>query len=204
MFRTCFSKVTIGYYPSGGLSPAGRAGLVDLDEMREFIEAQDMDKGGPAEGRRLVARCARGQSEQGARLAQKMQVGPCIPVGIQPQNAEVGPTSGPAWSLSRSVPTRGPPRGGPTPRRAGPGRTRRSRRGCWQTARRRWRSSALMAPGRAQTWSSSVRPFPSPNPACEAAPSLHKVHALPASRVCGALAQQPSRVWLRAARREHA
>ena len=32
--------------------------MIDLDEMREYIEAQDMDKGGPAEGRRLVARCA--------------------------------------------------------------------------------------------------------------------------------------------------
>ena len=31
--------------------------MIDLDEMREYIEAQDMDKGGPAEGRRLVARC---------------------------------------------------------------------------------------------------------------------------------------------------
>jgi hypothetical protein len=31
-------------------------------------------------------------SEKGVRLAQKMQVGPCIPVGIQLEKAEVGPT----------------------------------------------------------------------------------------------------------------
>ena len=36
-------------------------------------------------------------SEKGVRLAQKMPVGPCIPVGIQPSKAEVGPTSGPTW-----------------------------------------------------------------------------------------------------------
>jgi hypothetical protein len=29
-----------------------------------------------------------------------MQVGSCIPVGIQLQKAEVGPTSGPTWRLS--------------------------------------------------------------------------------------------------------
>jgi hypothetical protein len=34
------------------------------------------------------------KSEQCARLAQKMQVGPCIPVGIQLEKAEVGPTFG--------------------------------------------------------------------------------------------------------------
>ena len=39
-------------------------------------------------------------SENGVRLAQKMQVGPCIPVIIQLQKAEVGPTSGPTWRLS--------------------------------------------------------------------------------------------------------
>ena len=33
--------------------------------------------------------------ERGVRLAQKAQVGPCIPVGIQLQRAEVGPSSGP-------------------------------------------------------------------------------------------------------------
>jgi hypothetical protein len=35
-------------------------------------------------------------------LAQKMQVGPCIPARIQRQKAEVGPTSGPTRRLSRS------------------------------------------------------------------------------------------------------
>ena len=39
-------------------------------------------------------------SEKGVRLAQNMQVGPCIPVGIQLQKAEVGPTSGQTWRLS--------------------------------------------------------------------------------------------------------
>ena len=32
-------------------------------------------------------------------MAQKMQVGPCIPVGIQRQKAEVGPASGPTWRV---------------------------------------------------------------------------------------------------------
>jgi hypothetical protein len=41
-----------------------------------------------------------GKSEKSVRLAQKMQVGPCIPVGIRLQKAEVGPTSGPTWCLS--------------------------------------------------------------------------------------------------------
>ena len=38
-------------------------------------------------------------SEKGVRLAQKMQVGPCILMGIQLLKAEVGPVSGPTWSL---------------------------------------------------------------------------------------------------------
>jgi hypothetical protein len=29
-----------------------------------------------------------------------MRVGPCIPVGIQLEKVEVGPTSGPTWRLS--------------------------------------------------------------------------------------------------------
>ena len=41
-----------------------------------------------------------GCGEKGVRSAQKMQVGPCIPVGIQLEQAEDGPTSGPAWHLS--------------------------------------------------------------------------------------------------------
>ena len=32
-----------------------------------------------------------------------MQVGPCIPVGIQLEKAAVGPTSGPTWRLSHLV-----------------------------------------------------------------------------------------------------
>jgi hypothetical protein len=39
-------------------------------------------------------------SEKGVRLAHKMRVGPYIPVGIQTEKAEVGPTSGPTWRLS--------------------------------------------------------------------------------------------------------
>jgi hypothetical protein len=42
----------------------------------------------------------RAASERGVRLAQKMQVGPCISVGMQLEKAEVGPTSGPTWRLS--------------------------------------------------------------------------------------------------------
>ena len=40
---------------------------------------------------------------KGVRLAQKMQVEPCIPVGIQREKAEVGPTSGPAWRIYHLV-----------------------------------------------------------------------------------------------------
>jgi hypothetical protein len=39
-------------------------------------------------------------SEKGVRLAQKMQVGPCIPMGIQLEKAGVGPTSRPTWRRS--------------------------------------------------------------------------------------------------------
>ena len=42
----------------------------------------------------------RGCSEKGVRSAQHTQVGLCVPVGIQLENAEVGPTSGPTWRLS--------------------------------------------------------------------------------------------------------
>ena len=35
-------------------------------------------------------------------MAQQMQVGPCIPMGIQLEKTEVGPTSGPTWRLSHS------------------------------------------------------------------------------------------------------
>ena len=34
-------------------------------------------------------------SEQGVRLAQYVQVGPCVPVRIQLARAEIGPNSGP-------------------------------------------------------------------------------------------------------------
>ena len=42
------------------------------------------------------------RSAKGVRLAQNMEVAPCIPVGIQLQKAEGGPTSGPTWRLSHS------------------------------------------------------------------------------------------------------
>ena len=37
---------------------------------------------------------------KGVKLAQKMQVGPRIPAGLQLEKAEVGPTSRPTWRLS--------------------------------------------------------------------------------------------------------
>ena len=40
-----------------------------------------------------------------------MLVGPCIPVGVQPCEAEVGPTSGPIWRLSHLVELLGEHRG---------------------------------------------------------------------------------------------
>ncbi len=46
---------------------------------------------------------ARAWSKKGVRLAQKMRVGPGIPVIIQLERAEVGPTSGPIWRLSHLV-----------------------------------------------------------------------------------------------------
>jgi hypothetical protein len=48
--------------------------------------------------RRLRRRHGAPPSEKCVRLAQKKQVGPCIPVGTQLQKAEVGPTS---FSLGR-------------------------------------------------------------------------------------------------------
>jgi hypothetical protein len=46
-----------------------------------------------------VRSSARACNEQAVRLAQKTQVGPCIPMGVQLEKAEVGPTSGPTWRL---------------------------------------------------------------------------------------------------------
>jgi hypothetical protein len=40
------------------------------------------------------------QREAGVRLAQKMRVGPRIPVGIHLETADAGPTSRPTWRLS--------------------------------------------------------------------------------------------------------
>ena len=41
-------------------------------------------------------------SEKGVRLAQRIEVGPCFPVGKQLERATVGPASGPTWRLSLS------------------------------------------------------------------------------------------------------
>jgi hypothetical protein len=38
--------------------------------------------------------------EQGVRPAQKTEVGPRIPVGVQLEKTEVGPTPGPTWRLA--------------------------------------------------------------------------------------------------------
>ena len=51
-------------------------------------------------------------SGKGVRSAQKVQAGPCHPVGMQLQKAGAGPTSGPAWrlflpDLEREQPQRG-------------------------------------------------------------------------------------------------
>ena len=46
---------------------------------------------------------AGGLSEKGVRLAQNIQVGPCIYMGILVQKAEIGPTSGPTRHLSHFV-----------------------------------------------------------------------------------------------------
>jgi hypothetical protein len=40
---------------------------------------------------------------EGVRLAQKIQVGPCIPVGKQLKKAKVCPTSGSTWRVSYLV-----------------------------------------------------------------------------------------------------
>jgi hypothetical protein len=39
-------------------------------------------------------------SEKGLRLAQKMHVGPCTPVGTRLEKAGVDPSSGPTWHRS--------------------------------------------------------------------------------------------------------
>ena len=64
------------------------------------VLAKDMAAGGhPERGlRRLELRIQAG-ARKGVRLAQKMQVGPCIPEGIQLEKAEGPPTPGPTWRL---------------------------------------------------------------------------------------------------------
>ena len=59
-----------------------------------------MRRAGPEDGLERFRRQFR--SKRGVRLAQKMQVGPRNPVGIQLLMAEVGPTSGPTSRLSHS------------------------------------------------------------------------------------------------------
>ena len=55
---------------------------------------------GPSTSREGGAAPSAALSEQGVRLAQKMQVGSCIPVEIRLEKAEVGPTSGLTWRFS--------------------------------------------------------------------------------------------------------
>ena len=63
----------------------------------------------------------RALSEKGVKLAQKIQVGPCIPVGNweysykRLQLATVGPTSGPTWGLSHLAGGVDPPGSQPRP-----------------------------------------------------------------------------------------
>ena len=60
------------------------AGVNDSDDARAFVQVRRGEKG-------VID-----------RLAQKVQVGPCIPVRVQLEKADVGPTSGPTWRLSHS------------------------------------------------------------------------------------------------------
>jgi hypothetical protein len=73
-------------------------------ETREGPPAQGAAALAPPLARPVVAgalpRAACRLSEKGVRLAQKIQVAPCIPVGTLQWKAEVGPASGPAWRLS--------------------------------------------------------------------------------------------------------
>jgi hypothetical protein len=76
-------------------------------------------------------------SEKDVRSAQKMPVGPYIPVGIQLEKAGVGPTSGPTRRRSHSGRPSGAassPAAPPGPRTPRTGRSRRAR----PLARRRW------------------------------------------------------------------
>jgi hypothetical protein len=113
-----------GYHPATGLNmpggAAGAAGQVD-GQMPHFLSDP-------------VA-C----SKRGVRLAQTMQVGPCIPVGVKLEKAEVGPTSGPTWRLSRLRAGRGRAPGAELLIRAGRGRV---------TARELVRALAAEAGGR--------------------------------------------------------
>ena len=83
-------------------------------------------------------------SEKVVRLAQKVQVGPCIPLGMQPQKAVVGPTSGPTWCLSHF---RGSPVAARPCHRVGAvGRIRRRRWcRCWRRRRPRRRAASAAA-----------------------------------------------------------
>ena len=122
------SNLTLPYWSHRCAAPTGGAGLsagslfssrgrLKIISKRWSDAAASWDmlgcrrgglcRAGCAPGSTLLARVRssirrrhRALSEKGVRLAQKMQVGPCIPVGIQTEKVEVGPTSRPTWRLS--------------------------------------------------------------------------------------------------------
>jgi hypothetical protein len=57
-------------------------------------------RSGTGGARAGASRCTRPGSERGVRLAQKMRVGPRIPVGIPLETVDAGPTSRPTCPLS--------------------------------------------------------------------------------------------------------
>jgi hypothetical protein len=77
---------------SSSASSVARASALSTWEGGRGPLSRGFREGWKAPGVRDVSLCTR--SEKGVTLARRMQVGPCIPVGIQQENVEVGPTSG--------------------------------------------------------------------------------------------------------------
>jgi hypothetical protein len=89
------------FYPRATLTPRCRV----LGRTRLARNAAPPLSGVTADGGQgCASSSARIQpvAKKDVRLAQKMQIGPCISVGTQLEKAEVGPTSGPTWRLSHS------------------------------------------------------------------------------------------------------